>query len=97
MLPSKKKNIQTNKLIHQMSSWNILKTIHSHTQTRSSTTIIMTVRTYMMNNKQKTIHKEMGRNTHQKMLNDTRADNNTIQKGETLCQEKIWENDQEAR
>ena len=49
-----------------MPFWTILKIIHNHTSTRSPTTIIMTPRTYVMNKKQKTIHKAMVRNTHKK-------------------------------
>ena len=67
-----------------MSSWNTLNTIHNHTQTRSATTITMSVRTYMMKKKQKTICKEMDRNTGKKTLYDTRMDNNGIQKGENI-------------
>ena len=56
------KNILTDKLIHWILSWNTLKSIHNHTPRRSPRAITMAAKTYMMNNKQKTICKEMDRN-----------------------------------
>ena len=52
-------NIQTDPLDATLA---ILTIIHSHAPTRPLITIIMTVRTHMVNKELKTIHKEANRN-----------------------------------
>ena len=67
-----------------MTFWSILKIIHSHTPKQLLTKIIMTAKAYMVNKKQKTIHRAVDRNTHKKIENETRVINDGIQKGENI-------------
>ena len=57
-------NMQTDKLIHWILSWNTSKTIQCHIVTGPSRAISITLKAHMMNNNQKTICRKVDRNTY---------------------------------
>ena len=79
----KPQNIQTDRLIHWMLSWNTSKTTHRHMQTGPSTAIAITFKTHMLNSNQKyPTRKEAG--PHAKTVNNPREDNISTQQSKNV-------------